>query len=81
MVQMQGSVKADGKIIDLDTPPEPIPSMRMWLRGMYGGESFQIKAVTDSWAMKSMISFHPDLFSKISLPKQQKKNITVLQKF
>ena len=58
MVQLQGAVQVDGKIIDLDAPLKPIPSMWMQLRGLYGGESFQIKAGPDSGAMMSMISLH-----------------------
>lgn len=58
MVRPAGQVEVDGQIIDFDAPPKPIPNLWLWLKGLYGGEEFQIKAVPDSGALMSMISLH-----------------------
>ena len=58
MVQPAGQVEVDGRVVGLDAPPKPIPNLWIGLKGLYGGEEFQIKAVPDSGAMMLMISLH-----------------------
>ena len=67
MVQAQGRVEIDGRSISLDEPPKPIPPLWMWLRGLYGGKGFKIKAVLDSGAMMSRISLEVIQENKVPL--------------